>query len=86
MLFSGGELAEALGYAEAHPESLSNDDRLFLEKSRKMRDRMEAEVERTRKIEQQGREIAAQSQKIRLTNRLLWVFIYVCLLAIVCLS
>lgn len=69
MLFSGGELADALVFAEAHPESLSDDDKLFLEQSRGMRDRLEAELERTRKIEQQAREIAVKNQEIRAKNQ-----------------
>ncbi|MGE5154024.1 MAG: hypothetical protein ACM3ST_08415, partial [Bdellovibrio bacteriovorus] len=69
MLFAGDELAEAQRFAADHPESLSDDDKLFLEKSRALRDRHEAELERTRKIEQQAREIAIKNQEIRAKNQ-----------------
>jgi WD40 repeat protein len=69
MLFSGGELADALVFAEAHPESLSDDDKLFLEKSRGLRERAEAELERTRQIERQAREIAIKNDEIRAKNK-----------------
>ncbi|MFZ0790925.1 MAG: hypothetical protein WAM94_15040 [Chromatiaceae bacterium] len=69
MLFSGDELAEAQRFAAGHPESLSDDDRLFLEKSREVRERAEAERDRLRKIEQQAREIALKNEVIRAKNR-----------------
>ena len=53
MLFSGPELTEALRFAEDQPESLTEDDRAFLTKSQKVRDRMDAERRRTQQIKKQ---------------------------------
>jgi len=68
MLFAGGELAEALRFAESNPESLSEADDAFLEKSKGMRDQIEVEQQRTREIEEKSREIADKNHEIRAKN------------------
>ena len=68
MLFAGSELAEALRFAAGNPEGLSKADKAFLEKSKGMRDRIEAEQQRTREIEEKSREIADKNHEIRAKN------------------
>jgi WD40 repeat protein len=60
MLFSGDKLAEAIAFADANPDNLSNDDQLFIKKSRKLRDRAEAELIWTREIAIKNHRLLAQ--------------------------